>query len=70
MAITRVFIYNGNQAVSLPSKLRFPDTVKKVEVHARGDVRIITPLGSRWNDFFLNAPLVSNDFMNEKDTET
>ena len=46
-----------------------PDSVKKVEIRARGKDRIISPLGHRWDDFFLNGPRVSDDFMNERGSQ-
>jgi antitoxin VapB len=70
MATSTVFTNNRTQAVRLPAELRLPDNVKKVEVRARGKDRIISPLGHRWDDFFLNGPRVSEDFMNEKGSQT
>ena len=43
-----------------------PDEVKKVMVRIRGRDRIITPIENTWDNFFLNGPLVSDDFMNER----
>ena len=70
MATSTVFTNNRTQAVRLPAELRLPDNVKKVEVRARGKDRIISPLGHRWDDFFLNGPRVSDDFMNERGSQT
>ena len=70
MATSTVFTKNRPQAVRLPAELRLPDHVKKVEVRARGKDRIISPLGHRWDDFFLNGPRVSEDFMNERGSQT
>jgi len=70
MATSTVFTNNRTQAVRLPAELRLPDNVKKVEVRARGKDRIISPLGHRWDDFFLNGPRVSEDFMNERGSQT
>ena len=69
MATSTVFTNNRTQAVRLPAELRLPDHVKKVEVRARGKDRIISPLGHRWDDFFLNGPRVSEDFMNERGSQ-
>jgi len=38
----------------------------KVGVRACGNERIIAPLGSSWNSFFLNAPSISDDFLVER----
>jgi antitoxin VapB len=70
MATSTVFTNNRTQAVRLPAELRLPDHVKKVEVRARGKDRIISPLGHRWDDFFLNGPRVSEDYMNERGSQT
>jgi antitoxin VapB len=66
IAITTVFTNNRSQAVRLPAEARLPDDVKKVIVRIRGRERIITPLENTWDNFFLNGPSVSNDFMNER----
>ena len=69
MSITTVFTNNRSQAVRLPADVRLPDDVKKVEVRARGADRIISPVGQTWNEFFLNGPQVSDDFLNERATQ-
>jgi antitoxin VapB len=66
IAITTVFTNNRSQAVRLPAEARLPDEVKKVVVRIRGRERIITPLENTWDNFFLNGPTVSDDFMNER----
>jgi antitoxin VapB len=37
-----------------------------VIVRIRGRERIITPIENTWDNFFLNGPAVSDDFMNER----
>ena len=66
MTISSVFINNRTQAVRLPSDLRLPDGVRKVEVRAKGNERIISPVGQSWDIFFLNGPAVRDDFMPER----
>ncbi|WP_254953332.1 MULTISPECIES: type II toxin-antitoxin system VapB family antitoxin [unclassified Cyanobium] len=66
MAITRLFLSNRSQAVRIPAELRLPDSVKQVEVRARGCERIIAPLGSSWDSFFLSGPSVPDDFMAQR----
>jgi antitoxin VapB len=61
-----VFINNRTQAVRLPAEARLPEQVKKVIVRIRGRERIITPLENAWDNFFMNGPGVSDDFMNER----
>jgi antitoxin VapB len=63
MAVTTIFTNNRTQAVRLPAELRLPETVKKVDVRARGNERIISPVGQTWDSFFLEGPSVSDDFM-------
>ena len=65
IAITAVFTNNRSQAVRLPAEARLPDVVKKVIIRIRGRERIITPLENTWDNFFLNGPSVSADFMQE-----
>lgn len=75
MAIASVFINNRSQAVRLPAELRLPDSVKKVNVRAVGNDRIISPVDQTWDSFF-NSPGVTEDFLiaraaqNQADRET
>ncbi len=66
MTISTVFINNRSQAVRLPADVRLPEGVKKVEVRAKGADRIISPVGQTWDQFFLNGPQVSDDFLTER----
>jgi antitoxin VapB len=66
MSITTVFTNNRSQAVRLPDDARLPEGVKKVLVSVRGMDRIISPVGSSWDSFFLNGPQASDDFMVEQ----
>ncbi|MGV0959997.1 MAG: type II toxin-antitoxin system VapB family antitoxin [Limnohabitans sp.] len=70
MTITTVFTNNRSQAIRLPADLRLPEDVKKVEVRARGVERIISPVGHSWDQFFLNGPKVSDDFLPERASQT
>lgn len=70
MTISSVFTNNRSQAVRLPAELRLPDNVKKVDVRAKGNERIISPVGQNWDSFFLNGPAVSEDFMAERASQT
>ena len=69
MSITSVFTNNRSQAVRLPADVRLPESVKKVQVRARGVDRIISPVGQTWDEFFLDGPQVSEDFMTERATQ-
>jgi antitoxin VapB len=70
MSTSTVFNNNRTQAVRLPAEMRFPESVKKVEVRAVGRERIIAPAESSWDSFFLGATTVSADFMSERADQT
>ena len=67
MARSTVFISNRSQAVRLPKAMAFPEGVHQVEVIRLGNARLITPVGRRWDEFFINGPQVSDDFMTERE---
>ena len=66
MTISTVFINNRTQAVRLPAELRLPEGVKRVNIRAVGNERIISPIENTWDSFFLNGTQVSDDFMVER----
>jgi len=66
---TTVFTNNRSQAVRLPAEVRLPENVKKVTVRAIGMSRIISPVGSTWNEFFQQGPQASDDFLAERATQ-
>ena len=70
MTTSTVFTNNRTQAVRLPADVRFPESVKKVDVRARGAERIITPVGQTWDSFFIDGPVASDDFLAERPTQT
>ena len=61
MVQTTVFKSNTSQAVRLPKAVELPASVKKVDVVAVGNKRIISPAGTLWDDWFdapaTDAPL-------------
>ena len=63
MTETTIFLSNRSQAVRLPKAVAFPAGVTRVEIVKQGDTRTITPVGKRWDDFFSNTPIASDDFM-------
>ena len=67
MARSTVFISNRSQAVRLPKAVAFPEGVHQVEIIRLGNSRLITPVGRRWDEFFVNGPRVSDDFMSQRD---
>jgi antitoxin VapB len=67
VAKSTVFTSNRSQAVRLPKAVAFPEGVHQVEIIKLGHSRLITPVGRRWDDFFLDGPHVSDDFMSERD---
>ena len=66
MTISTVFINNRTQAVRLPLELRLPEGMRQVDVRAKGNERIISPVGQTWDSFFLNGPAVSDDFLPQR----
>jgi antitoxin VapB len=66
VARSTVFVTNRSQAVRLPKEVAFPPNVREVEIIRRGNTRIITPVGKRWEDFFDNGPQIADDFMTER----
>jgi antitoxin VapB len=70
MSASTVFNNNRTQAVRLPAEMRFPDSVKKVEVRIVGQERIIAPAESAWDSFFLDAATATEDFMTERASQT
>ena len=66
MVATTLFTNNRTQAVRLPAELRLPSTVKRVDVRARGNERIIAPLNQAWDSFFIDGPEASDDFMSTR----
>ena len=67
MARSTVFVSNRSQAVRLPKAVAFPAGVHQIEIIRLGNSRLITPVGRRWDEFFVNGPRVSEDFMSERD---
>lgn len=67
MTRSTVFTSNRSQAVRLPKPVAFPDGVHEVEIVKLGNSRIISPVGQRWDDLFLNGPRAGEDFMVERE---
>lgn len=66
MSTGSVFVNNRTQAVRLPADTRFPDDVKQVTVRVVGKDRVLSPVDSSWDSFFLSKERVSDDFMEER----
>lgn len=66
MSISTVFTNNRTQAVRLPADMRLPEDVKQVSVRAVGKERIIAPLQSSWDSFFMSENEATDDFMAER----
>jgi len=66
MAAGIISVNKQVQAVSLPASVQFPEQIKKVTVCVVGQDRILSPVGSEWDSFFLSDDKVSNDFMMER----
>jgi antitoxin VapB len=63
----KIFMNGNSQAVRLPQEFRFEG--KEVYIRKEGDQVILSPKKSSWRDFFENAPLASEDFMETRDDE-
>lgn len=61
-----VFENNRTQAVRIPAEKRFPGNVKRVVVRKLGKERILSPVDSSWDSFFLSDEGVSDDFLPER----
>jgi antitoxin VapB len=70
MSISTVFTNNRTQAVRLPADVRLPEDVKQVTVRAKGKERIIAPLQSSWDSFFMADTQATDDFMAVRATQT
>jgi antitoxin VapB len=66
MTRSTVFLTNRSQAVRLPKSVAFPDGVHQVEIVKLGHSRLISPVGRRWDDLFLDGPRASDHFMTER----
>ena len=62
--IARVIEVDGVQFVNLSGKARISGSVAKASIRTQGHASIISPVPNTWNEFFLNGPKVSDDFMN------
>jgi antitoxin VapB len=65
-AHTKLFKSNQSQAVRLPKPVAFPDNVREVDIVAIGNMRIITPAGKSWDDWFDGVG-VTDDFMTSRE---
>ncbi|HEY9345079.1 MAG TPA: type II toxin-antitoxin system VapB family antitoxin [Inquilinus sp.] len=63
MVRTKLFTGRRGQVVRFPKAVAFPESIDQVEILKIGDSRLVTPVGKRWDDFFLHGPRASEDFM-------
>ena len=66
MVASTLFTNNRTQAVRLPAGMRLPNDIKRVDVRAHGNERIIAPLNQSWDSFFNDGPQATDDFMAER----
>ncbi len=64
-----VFVNNRTQAVRLPAETRFPENVKKVIVRVVDQDRVLSPIESAWDSFFLSEEYVTDDFRTERTSQ-
>ena len=67
MTRSKVRTTKRGQTIRLPKSVAFPCDVHQVEIMRVGQSRVISPVGRRWDDFFLHGPRASEDFMNDRD---
>ena len=67
MTRSTVFTSNRSQAVRLPKAVAFPADVRQVEIIKLGQSRLISPVGKRWDDLFLQGPRATEDFLSGRD---
>ena len=63
---TKLFKSNKTQAVRLPKSVAFDDSVAEVEITVQGNSRIISPVGTSWDDWF-DGPEASADFLQHRE---
>ncbi len=63
---TTVFKSNKTRAIRLPKPVALPDSIKKADIVAIGNTRIITPAGEPRDQWF-DGRGVSDDFMSDRD---
>jgi antitoxin VapB len=67
---SRLFLSNRSQAVRIPKELRFPETVRDIEIVRVGDALVMRPVRTAprdWAAFFDGAPRFSDDFLMVRD---
>ena len=69
MVASTLFTNNRTQAVRLPAEMRLPNDIKRVDVRARGNERIIAPLNQSWDSFFKDGLQPTDDFMAERSSQ-
>lgn len=57
------------QILELPESLTFRVNTKPVNVYAHGDDLTASSSDQRWDSFFLNGPMVSDDFMTDRESQ-
>ena len=69
MVASTLFTNNRTQAVRLPAEMRLPNEIRRVDVRARGNERIIAPLSQSWDSFFNDGLKATDNFMAERATQ-
>ena len=66
IAFATVHTSKKSQLIEIPDEARLPNDLRKLSVRTRGQERIISPIERTWDNFFLNGPLVTDDFMDQR----
>jgi antitoxin VapB len=67
MTRSTVFTSREGQSIRLPKDVAFPEGVDQVEIVKVGHSRVVTPVGRRWDDLFLNGPRATSDFPSDRE---
>ena len=66
MKTATVLQHKNSQTVCLPEEACFPERVKEVSIRVVGQDRILTPVASTWDSFFLQSEGVTADLTLER----
>ncbi len=64
MKVAKIFENGRSQAVRLPKEYRF--SADEVNVNRIGDIIMLIPKKSKWNNFIDSLELFTDDFMNDR----
>lgn len=66
MKTATVFQHKNSQTIHLQAEACFPERVNEVSIRVVGQDRILTPVASTWDSFFVQGKVVTEDFVLER----